>query len=222
MNPWDISLAHLWLLFFDELAEFPREVLEVLRQPIEDKKITISRAHGSVSYPSDIMFFAAMNPCKCGFYKDPVKGCSCSFNEIKRYQSKISWPLLDRFDMILEVPRQDIHTIMDDQEEQSSERVLEKVLTAFDIQQKRYKGEGISTNAQLSVKNMHTYISLREDVEHFLKKAVEKMDLSARVVHRTIKLARTIADIEQTEEITQQHIAEALQYRSKTMFLQDD
>lgn len=221
MTPGEISLAHKGILFFDELPEFPREVLEVLRQPLEDKMVTISRAQGSVTYPASFMFVAAMNPCKCGFYKDHQKQCSCSLMDIKKYQSKISGPLLDRFDMILEVPRESVETILDKTSSQSSADIREVVIKAREKQQERFGHDGWSTNSSLDPSVIQKYIVLEPEAEEFLKQAANKLHLSARVVHRMLKLGRTIADIADSEKVTKNHIAEALQYRSKTLFIED-
>lgn len=220
MRPWEISLAHLGILFFDELPEFPREVLEVLRQPLEDKCITISRAQWSVHYPADVMFVAAMNPCKCWFYKDQKKVCTCSLLDIKRYQSRISWPLLDRFDMIVEVPREHVDTLLQREQEQSSIHVREKVTLARERQQYRYKETFYTNNAQLMPKDIYTYIQLSQDVESFMKQAVKRLHLSPRVLHRLLKLARSIADFDWDDVLQKRHLAEALQYRAKHLFVQ--
>lgn len=168
----------------------------MLRQPLEDKRITISRAAGSVQYPAHCMFLAAMNPCVCGYYKDPQKSCTCSIREIKRYQSKISGPLLDRVDMILEIPREQIDTLLEKTHGQSSASLRESVMKAREVQQKRYAGTNIFSNADLSSKQIDEYIQLDEQAENFLKQAAQKLHLSGRVVHRTLKLARTIGDME--------------------------
>lgn len=219
LTPWEISLSHHGVLFFDELAEFPREVLEVLRQPLEDKVITISRAQWSVSYPASFMFVATMNPCKCWYYKDEEKPCICSLNDIKRYQSKISGPLLDRFDIILEVPRETIDVILhrgSDTLSNSESKLIEK---AWNMQTKRYSQTSASLNAHISWADVQKYISLDNTVETFLKKAIKQLSLSPRVMHRIIKVARTIADIWWEDMITTNHIAEALQYRAKSMLV---
>lgn len=221
LQPWEVSLAHKWILFFDELPEFPREVLEVLRQPIEDKQITISRAAWSVWYPAHFMFISAMNPCKCGYYKDPEKPCVCWLLDIKRYQSKISWPLLDRIDMILEIPRENVETLFEKSQWVSSASLREKVMGAREIQQKRYVWTGIFSNAWVTSKEIQKYIILDEQAENFLKQAAQKLHLSWRVIHRMLKLARTIADVEWVETVGVPHIAEAMQYRSKTMFVEN-
>jgi magnesium chelatase family protein len=173
--PGEISLAHKGILFFDELPEFPRNVLEVLRQPLEDRKITISRASGSVTYPAHFMFVAAMNPCPCGYYKDPEKTCKCSISQIKRYQSKISGPLLDRFDMILEVPREKIDKILEKSKSESSSSIREKVKVAWEIQQKRFENEPISTNSEMTARHIEKYIILTPEAESFLKMAVKTL-----------------------------------------------
>ncbi|PID34716.1 MAG: magnesium chelatase [candidate division SR1 bacterium] len=220
LRPGEVSLAHKGILFFDELTEFPREVLEVLRQPIEDKTIAISRASGTVQYPANVMFVGAMNPCKCGYHKDPDITCKCSLGEIQRYQSKISGPLLDRIDMILEIPRQNIDKILNKVKIESSEQLREKVIQARKIQQERFKNTEIFSNAHMTAKHIDEYITLTSPVKDLLTRAADKLNLSARVIHRSIKLARTIADMDGKEHIQSSHIAEALQYRSKTMFVQ--
>jgi magnesium chelatase family protein len=217
MTPWEISLSHRWILFFDELPEFPREVLEVLRQPLEDKTITISRASGSVCYPADFMFIAAMNPCKCWFYWDKNKPCSCSLNDIKRYQSKISWPLIDRFDMIVEVHRESIDTILEGS--WTSQKNDSSILNAWNTQKQRYAKSSIILNSQLWPKEIDQFISLDKETYAFLKQAIDSLSLSPRVMHRLMKVARTIADLQWASSITSSHIAEAVQYRSRKMFV---
>ncbi len=219
LHPWEISLAHLWILFFDELPEFPPDVLEVLRQPLEDKTITISRANWSVQYPADFMLVAAMNPCKCGYYKDKEKPCTCGLHEIKKYQSKISWPLLDRFDMLLEVPREQVATVLHNQQSDSSESIKTVVYECRQRQQKRFKESEFTTNSQLTAKWIQTYIHLSSETQELLIQAAKQLNLSTRAVHRTIKLARTIADLDGAEDILKQHVSEAIQYRGKSMFV---
>lgn len=217
MTPWEISLAHRWILFFDELPEFPREVLEVLRQPLEDKKITISRASGSVDYPADFMFIAAMNPCKCWHYWDKIKSCSCSLNDIKRYQSKISWPLVDRFDMIIEVHRESIDTIL--QQKDTSQKVDSSIFSAWNVQKERYADTSIVMNSQLWAWEIDEFITLDKKTHTFLKQAIDSLSLSPRVMHRLMKVARTIADLQWVEWVDSSHLAEAIQYRSRKMFV---
>lgn len=222
LTPWEISLAHKWILFFDELPEFPSQVLEVLRQPLEDKKINISRAHGTVEYPCQFMFVSAMNPCRCGYYKDREKDCTCGINEIKRYQSRISWPLLDRFDMILEIPRENIDKILEKIKSESSAIIRERVIKSWEIQQKRFVNENIKNNSSMGPKEIDKYIFLDEQSHNFLKAATQKFVLSTRVVHRMLKLARTIADINWDWNLKVDHLAEAIQYRSKNMFISQE
>ena len=188
-------------MFFDELTEFPREVLEVLRQPLEDRVINISRASGTIQYPANVMFVASMNPCKCGFYKDPDKACTCSLNEIKRYQSKISGPLLDRVDMILEIPRENINTLLEKTASLSSAELFEGVKKARKIQQDRFKSHEIQVNASMRAKDIDQFITLDSASKDFLAKATERFSLSGRVVHRLLKLARTIADMDERTDL---------------------
>jgi len=222
LSPWEISLAHQWVLFFDELAEFPREVLEVLRQPLEDKIITISRAQWSVAYPASFMFVATMNPCKCWFYMDREKSCSCSLHEVKRYQSKISGPLLDRFDMIVEVPRISLDKILNSESavlpSVSSEEMYKDVLWARWKQSQRYKKLDLSLNAHLSAQDLDVYAPLTPEIHSFVQKSIENLHLSPRAIHRVVRLSRTIADLAWSENICKTHIAEALQYRTRHVF----
>lgn len=218
MTPWEISLAHRGLLFLDEFPEFPREVLEVLRQPLEDKMITISRAHGSVQYPADFMLVAAMNPCVCGFYQDKEKACTCSYRDIQKYQAKISWPLLDRFDMIIEVPRERIEQILAAEQHETSADIQEKVNKAHHLQQQRFVGYQYTTNAQIAAKDMSRLVPLDTPTKEFFLQAIASLHLSPRVLHRVQRIARTIADLAGVEQIQTTHIAEALQYRAKTYF----
>lgn len=222
LTPWEVSLAHKWILFFDEITEFPRETLEVLRQPIEDKVINISRVTGTVAYPSNFMFVASMNPCKCWYYQDREKPCICSINEIKKYQSKISWPLMDRIDLILEIPRENIDNLLDKIQWESSEEIQKRVINAWKIQQARFKGTNISSNADMSSKDIDTYIELNKESKDFLSQISHKFILSPRVVHRLIKLSRTIADMNQEENVLVKHLAEAVQYRNKKMFIENE
>lgn len=221
LTPWEVSLAHKWILFFDELTEFPRETLEVLRQPLEDRCVNISRVSWSVDYPSNFMFIASMNPCKCGYYKDRLKQCTCTPFDIKRYQSKVSGPLLDRIDIILEVPRENIDTILDNYVWESSESIRNRVIQAWKIQQERFKWTFMSANSHMGAKEIQNMIKLSSECKDFLSQVADKLNLSWRIVHRTIKLARTIADMNWLEEITVQMMSEAVQYRSKTMFVEE-
>jgi magnesium chelatase family protein len=220
--PWEISLAHKWVLFMDEFPEFQKDVLEVLRQPIEDKKIIISRANWSVEYPSNFMLVWTMNPCKCWFYKDQKNLCKCSILDVKRYQSRISWPLLDRFDMIIDVPRVDLEIILEKNNEESSEKIKEKVYKAREIQQKRFEDMSIYSNSQIDTKDIDKYVKLDIKAENFFKNAIKSLNLSPRLFYRILKLSRTIADIDLEKTIWINQIAEALQYRSKNYFISND
>ena len=220
LTPWEISLAHKGILFFDELPEFPRETLEVLRQPLEDKMIAISRVSGTVQYPANFMFVATMNPSPCGYYNDPEIPCKCSYNEIKRYQNKISWPLLDRIDMILEIPREKIDNILDVWPGESSEILREKVMKARRRQEARFVHTDLVANSHMSSKHIDEYIVLTDSAKAFVKQAASSLKLSPRVIHRSLKLARTIADMEDVDMIDTKHLAEALQYRNKNMFIE--
>ena len=219
LTPGEISLAHKWILFFDELTEFPRETLEVLRQPLEDKMVNISRVSWSVAYPANIMFIASMNPCKCGYYKDPEKPCTCNINDIKRYQSKISGPLMDRIDIILDIPRENIDNLLCNTKWESSEVIRSKVIKAWEIQKDRFKGTNISSNADMWSKDIDKYISLSPEAKDLLSIAAHKLTLSPRLIHRVIKLWRTIADMEWDTDLQVKYLAEAMQYRDKTMLV---
>lgn len=214
MSPGEISHAHNGVLFLDELPEFPRDVLDVLRQPIEDKCVTISRAQWSITFPADCMVVWAMNPCICWYYKDTEKICTCSLQSVKKYQSRVSGPLLDRFDIIIDINRQEIWSIKNN-ETISSQHIKEKVMKAWVAQQQRYVGSSIRSNTQLRVKDIKKYIQLDTECEELLLVAQKKLSLSHRWVHRVLKVSRTIADYEWSAEIKKEHLLEALQYRSK-------
>jgi len=222
LTPGEISLAHKWILFFDELTEFPREVLEVLRQPLEDSLINISRVSGSIQYPANFMFVASMNPCKCWYYKDREKPCICSFADIKRYQSKISGPLLDRIDMILEIPRTPVDSLLTSDLELSSASLREKVLSARSCQQQRFQSTWLTANAHMKSQHLSKFVPLDSACADFLKEAAYKLTLSPRVIHRIIKLARTIADMEWKELVDISCLAESLQYRNRNFFVNSE
>ena len=210
----EITLAHRGVLFLDEMVEFPRQVLEVLRQPLEDGFVTISRASGSVKYPANFILLAAMNPCPCGFLGDPKKHCSCSDFQIKRYRSRLSGPLLDRIDLQIEVARlseDELINIKEDSE--SSYEIRKRVIAARKIQIERYKNDGILTNSELNAKLVKKYCKIDSESEKMLKFAISKFNLSARAYERILKISRTIADIEDRENIDSSHIAKALQFR---------
>jgi magnesium chelatase family protein len=216
-KPGEISLAHRGVLFLDELPEFPRIVLEALRQPLEDGFISISRAQGRVAFPAKFMMIAAMNPCPCGFLGDPTHECKCSPVQILQYQKKISGPLLDRIDIHIEVPAVKVEKLTSDQStnNEKSETVKMRVQKARDRQTQRFEKTSIKSNAEMSSRDVRTFCKLDEESTNLMKMAVDKMKLSARSYYRILKLARTIADLAESEAIKQNHIAEALQYRPK-------
>lgn len=212
-KPGEISLAHNGVLFLDELPEFQRSALEVMRQPMEDGKVTIARVSGTLTFPSDFMLVAAMNPCPCGYLGSGDK-CHCTVNEIAKYQSKISGPLLDRIDLMVEMPAVGYEDLQNTASGESSAEIKKRVVKAHEIQLQRYKKEGIFFNAQLNAAQVEKYCPLGEAEQKLLKAAFSSMDLSARAYHKILKVARTAADLDGSEEITVRHLAEVLQYRS--------
>jgi len=214
-QPGEISLAHNGVLFLDELPEFKRTVLEVLRQPLEDRRISISRAKFTVDYPASFMMVASMNPCPCGYYNHPEKDCVCSPGVVQKYLSKISGPLLDRIDLHVEVTPVSFNELSNKQIGESSNDIRERVIAARKIQEKRFeKNDGIHSNAQVSPKMLKKICEINQNGKDLLKKAMDKLGLSARAYDRILKVARTIADLEGSENIQTNHLAEAIQYRS--------
>ena len=213
-RPGEISLAHNGLLFLDELPEFDRSSLEILRQPIEDGRVTISRAMGTVTYPADIMIVAAMNPCPCGYYGHPKRSCSCTPRQVGGYLSKVSGPLLDRFDLHVEVAPVEYSSLSSDESEESSAEILKRVEKAREIQKRRYLGTGISCNARLTPELMRTHCRLTDSADKLLGDAFERLGLSARAHDKILKVARTIADMSGEELIDKSHIAQAIRYRN--------
>lgn len=214
-QPGEISLAHNGVLFLDELPEFKRTVLEVMRQPLEDRKITISRAKFSVEYPASMMLVASMNPCPCGYYNHPTKECVCAPGMVPKYLNKISGPLLDRIDIHLEVVPVPFKKLSELSETENSHAIRERVIKAREIQSKRYhKTEGVFCNAQMSSRQIREFVQLDPDSNTLLKNAMEKLGLSARAYDRILRVARTIADLEGSEPVESHHISEAIQYRS--------
>jgi len=220
-KPGEISLAHRGVLFLDEVPEFHRDVLEALRQPLENGKIFISRARGVLEFPAKFMLVAAMNPCPCGFWNDPEKECHCTANEIFRYQKKISGPLLDRIDIQITVPRAKTEELMEkkifENEKKQAQEIKERVALAREKQKDRFKKLNLKilVNSELSSHECDDIISLNEDCQNFLKKTLEKSLISARGYYRTLKVARTIADLESSENVLLPHLAEAFRYRLK-------
>jgi len=214
-QPGEISLAHRGVLFLDELPEFGRRVLEVLRQPLEDKHVTISRAQGSLTFPANFQLLGAMNPCPCGFFGDPVKACSCSSVTITRYQKRISGPMLDRIDIHIEVPRVDYEKLSDDRLGEPSAVIQQRVKAARERQRVRFDSTSLTCNADMGPTEIHQYCQLDDTCQALMRSAMQQMQLSARAYHRVIKLGRTIADLAGEGEIAPAHLAEALQYRPK-------
>ena len=214
-QPGEISLAHNGVLFLDELPEFKRTVLEVMRQPMEDRIVTIARAKLTVEYPTSFMLVAAMNPCPCGYYNHPDKDCSCGPGIVQRYLNKISGPLLDRIDIHVEVVPVPFRELSDDRASEKSEAIRKRVVAARKIQDERYDGsKGIYCNAQMTSRQLRQICKLDEASQTLLKNAMEKLSLSARAYDRILKVARTIADLDSEAKIKTEHLAEAIQYRS--------
>ena len=214
-RPGEISLAHNGVLFLDELPEFSRDVLEVMRQPLEDRKICVARANYKIEYPAGVMFVASMNPCPCGYYNHPTKACVCTPGQVQRYLNRISGPLLDRIDLQIEIVPVPFEKISDAREGESSAVIRERVIAARKIQEERYKGEeGVYCNAQMSPKLIKKFAAIDTQSLAMLKMAMERFNLSARAYDRILKVARTIADLEASENIQSHHIAEAIGYRN--------
>ena len=220
-RPGEISLAHRGVLFLDEFPEFGSRVLEVMRQPMEDKQVTISRAQGSLTFPANFQLIAAMNPCPCGYFSDPERACTCSHQTVTRYQKRISGPMLDRIDIHIEVPRVDFEKLSDNRRGESSEEIRVRVDAARKKQRARFAGlnNGVMTNADMRVAEVRQFCELDIEGQTLIKAAMTQLQLSARAYHRILKLARTIADLAGEENIQPTHLAEALQYRPKGMMV---
>ncbi len=214
-QPGQISLAHNGVLFLDELPEFKRTVLEVMRQPLEDRRITISRAKFTIEYPASFMLIASMNPCPCGFYNHPEKDCVCPPNIVQRYLSKVSGPLMDRIDIHIEVVPVPFNKLTEKRENEPSGDVRDRVIKARNLQTERFKDCGkVHSNSQMTTKQIQTYVSLDSECIELLKTAMERLKLSARAYDRILKVTRTIADLGNSESIKSEHLAEAINYRS--------
>ena len=214
-KPGEISLSHHGVIFLDEFPEFGHTTLEALRQPIEDRTITVSRVRGSVTFPASFMLVAAMNPCPCGYFGDPFKECRCSSGEISRYHKRISGPLLDRIDIFVDVPHVDYEKLTEIKPAEASEKVRERVKTAHKIQLERFSGTTLTCNAAMTPKEIKAFCILEAPAQSLLRTAMKQLHLTARSFHRVLKLSRTIADLENSEGIKTHHVAEALQYRHK-------
>lgn len=212
-KPGEVSLAHMGVLFLDELPEFKKSVLEVLRQPLEDRCVTISRASASITFPADFMLIAAMNPCPCGYHGDPSRECTCSAYQVQRYRSRISGPLADRIDIHVEVPAVTYRDLAGRDPGEPSASIRKRVTAARKIQGARFAGSQIKINAGMSTRHIRKYCPISKKSAALLEKAVDRLGLSARAYHRVLKIARTIADLEGSDGISSAHILEALQYR---------
>ena len=213
--PGEVTLAHRGVLFLDELPEFKRTVLEVLRQPLEDRCITISRSRFTIEYPSGFMLVASMNPCPCGYYNHPSRECVCAPGTVQKYLNKISGPLLDRIDIHLEVVPVPFKKLTEMKTSEGSESVRKRVVAARKIQERRFlEYDGIYANAQMNSRLIRKYVQLDKTCNELIKNAIDKLGLSARAYDRILKVARTIADLDNSECIMPHHIAEAIHYRS--------
>lgn len=218
-KPGEISLAHYGVLFLDELTEFNRNILESLREPLENREVIINRLSGNYQYPCNFMFVASMNPCPCGYYGDEEKECKCTHQEIHRYLRKISGPLLDRIDIQIEVKRPKFEKISSKEKLETSSEIRERVNRARKIQLKRYKSYGILSNSELNTKTIAEFCKLDKKGEELLQNAFKKFKLSVRTYERILKVARTIADLEEKKSIEFKHVAEAIQYRCLDKFI---
>lgn len=213
-KPGEISLAHRGVLFLDELPEFNKSTLEVLRIPLEDRKVLVSRANQTCQYPASFMLIASMNPCPCGYYGSNEKECTCSSREIDAYMHKVSGALLDRIDIQVEVHSVDYDKMVEDRKGESSIQIKERVNKARKLQEERYKKDNIFSNSELTPKLIEKYCQIDSDSKNLLEKAFKKLNLSSRAYNRILKVARTIADLEGKKNISKEDIAEAIQYRS--------
>jgi magnesium chelatase family protein len=213
--PGEISLSHRGVLFLDELPEFGHNLLEVLRQPLEDKFVTISRARGSITFPANFMLIGAMNPCPCGYYGDPHHACTCVPSHVARYQQRISGPFLDRMDIFVEVPHIEYEKLADERLGEASAQVQQRVSAARTLQRERFKDGKLACNAEMTPSEIRSSCPVEPAAQSLLKAAMNQMRLSARAFHRILKLARTVADLENCETIQAHHIAEAVQYRPR-------
>jgi magnesium chelatase family protein len=213
-RPGEVSLSHNGVLFLDEMPEFKKNVLEVLRQPLEDGRVTISRAVTSLTYPARFMLVAAMNPCPCGFLSDPQRECRCTYPQIQRYKSKISGPLLDRIDLHVEVPSVKFKELAGQSDGESSNAIRDRVKMARERQKARFLSRTIFCNAQMGPRQIKKHCTLSAESQNLLEKAMDFLGLSARAYHRILKISRTIADLEQAEAIAPPHVSEAIQYRN--------
>ena len=214
-RPGEISQAHRGVLFLDEILEFPTNLLDMLRQPLESGAVTISRASGSLTFPAQFLLIGAMNPCPCGWYGDPIRTCTCNPAIVTRYQRKLSGPLLDRIDIHVEVPRVEYEKLTEDRRGEPSADVRKRVVRARQSQQERFAALPFKTNGEIGPRHVREFCTLQSDAQNLMRTAMDRMQLTARSFHRVLKLARTIADMDEADTIAVQHLAEALQYRPK-------
>ena len=214
-RPGETTLSHRGVLFLDELPEFGHSALEALRQPMEDKVVTISRAGGTITFPANFALIGALNPCPCGFYSHPTRECLCSPSQISRYQKRISGPLLDRIDIFTEVPPVEYEKLVGVDSEESSSQVRQRVQQAREIQRRRFQGSAFTCNAEMGPAEVWSFCGLEENAMGLLQAAMKQLDLSARAFHRILKLSLTIADLAGSDTIGTAHVAEALQYRPR-------
>lgn len=213
-RPGEISLAHNGVLFFDEMAEFNRKILDDLRQPLEDGQVNVSRVNGSCSYPCDVIFIGAMNPCPCGYYGSTQRECTCSTKRIENYRSKVSGPLLDRIDLQVEVAPLDFSEMMSDVHEESSADIRKRVITARQIQKERFRNTGIKCNALMTKSKINEYCKIDDESQEYMKKAFVSLGMSGRSYDSILKVSRTIADLEESENIQKKHISLAVRYKN--------
>jgi magnesium chelatase family protein len=216
-HPGEISLSHRGVLFLDEFPEFNHMALESLRQPLEDRVITISRAEGSLTFPANFILVAAMNPCPCGYYGDSVRECKCSSTVVTRYQKRISGPLMDRIDIFLDIPRIDYDKLTDDRQSELSRSVRRRVQAARQIQLERFSGSALTDNADMTALEIRQFCKVDPPAQALLKTAMKQIQFTARAFHRTLKLARTVADLDSSQVIKTNHLAESLQYRQRNI-----
>ena len=212
--PGEVSLAHNGALFLDELPEFNRNTIEVLRQPLEEKEITISRANATLTYPANFLFIAGMNPCPCGYYGSEVHECSCTLPQIQRYLAKVSRPILDRIDIHIEVEPVKLNELTSNAESESSDTIRKRVIKARNIQNKRFKDEKIKTNGQMNNRLIKKYVKLSKELNVILEKSYDKYKFSARTINKILKLSRTIADLDGKENVESSHLLEAIRFRT--------